>query len=74
MALLNLATQYDRVRLEQACTRALEIGSPNRTSVLSILKNGIDTLATDTQEEMFDDDEHLNNHDNIRGPKYFTNQ
>ena len=38
MALLALAKQYDRVRLEQACTQAIEIGSPNRTSVQSILK------------------------------------
>ena len=71
MALLNLTKQYDRVRLEQACTRALEIGSPNRTSVQSILKNGIDTLITEKQEELFNDDEHLNDHDNIRGPEYF---
>lgn len=35
MALLQLAKQYDRVRLERACTRAIEIGSPTRTSVQS---------------------------------------
>jgi len=46
MALLSLAKQYDRVRLERACTRAIEIGSPTRTSVQSILKNGIDNAHT----------------------------
>jgi len=33
MALLQLTKQYDRVRLERACTQAIEIGSPTRTSV-----------------------------------------
>jgi len=71
MALLTLAKQYDRVRLERACQRAIAIGSPTRTSVLSILKNGIDNLPTEQQEELFNDDEHLNDHDNVRGAEYF---
>jgi transposase len=71
MALLQLAKQYDRVRLERACARAIEIGSPTRTSVQSILKNGIDNLPTAKQEELFNDDEHLNTHDNVRGAEYF---
>lgn len=69
MALLQLAKQYDRVRLERACTRAIEIGSPTRTSVQSILKNGIDNLSTEPQES--NDDDHLNTHDNLRGAEYF---
>ena len=69
MALLQLAKQYDRVRLERACTRAIEIGSPTRTSVQSILKNGIDNLSTEPQET--NDDDHLNTHDNLRGAEYF---
>ena len=71
MALLQLAKQYDRVRLERACARAIEIGSPTRTSVQSILKNGIDNLPTVKQEELFNDDERLNTHDNVRGAEYF---
>jgi transposase len=71
MALLSLAKQYDRVRLERACQRAIDIGSPTRTSVQSILKRGIDKLSTEVQQEMFNDDEHLSTHDNIRGPQYF---
>ena len=71
MALLSLAKQYDRVRLERACQRAIDIGSPTRTSVQSILKRGIDKLSTEVQQEMFNDDEHLSTHDNIRGSQYF---
>ena len=69
MALLQLAKQYDRVRLERACARAIEIGSPTRTSVQSILKNGIDNLPTNQKEN--NDDDHLNKHDNLRGAEYF---
>ena len=71
MALLPLTKKYDRIRLERACTRAIEIGPPTRTSIQSILKNGIDNLSTEKQQELFDDDEHLNSHDNIRGAEYF---
>ncbi len=71
MALLSLTKQYDRVRLERACTRALQIGSPTRTSVQSILKKGMDHLSTEVQQEMLDDDDHLKDHDNIRGPEYY---
>ena len=71
MGLLSLAKQYDRVRLERACTRALEIGSPTRTSVQSILKNGLDHLPTETQQELFNDDQHLTDHTNIRGERYY---
>jgi len=71
LALLSLAKKYDRVRLERACTHALKIGSPTRTSVQSILNKGIDNLSTENQQEMFNDDEHLNNHDNVRGSNYY---
>jgi len=72
LALLGLAKQYDRVRLEAACQRALEIGSPTRTSVESILKKGLDRQAlesasdTDLQGDLF-----LQEHDNVRGPEAF---
>ncbi len=71
MALLSLAKQYDRVRLERACTRAIDIGSPTRTSVQSILKKGLDNLSTEIQQEISYDEEHLKTHDNIRGADYF---
>jgi len=71
MALLNLAKQYDRVRLECACQRALDINSPTRTSVHSILKQGIDQLpAKAAQEELIDDD-YLQSHENVRGAQCY---
>jgi len=71
MALLQLTKKYDRMRLEKACTHAIKIGSPTRTSIQSILKHGIDNLSTEKQQELFDD-EHLNDHDNVRGAEYFA--
>ena len=72
LALLRLARQYDRVRLEAACCRALEINSPTRTSVESILKKGLEALplttATDTDLQ---DDLFLQRHDNVRGPEQY---
>ena len=72
LALLSLAKQYDRVRLEAACQRALKINAPTRTSVESILKKGLDALPlasatdTDVQDEMF-----LQEHENVRGPEHY---
>ena len=71
-SLLALAKKYDRVRLENACARAQQIGSPTRTSVQSILKKGLDRLSE--QEEAAAQkkkDTHLQQHENIRGAKYF---
>jgi hypothetical protein len=70
MALLQLTKKYDRVRLERACTHAISIGSPTRTSVQSILEKGIDNLPVEQQQELFND-EHLNEHDNVRGADYY---
>jgi transposase len=72
LALLSLAKKYDRQRLEKACHRALDINSPTRTSVESILKKGRDkipsrtTMQTEEQTELALDD-----HENIRGNKYY---
>ena len=72
MALLDLAKQYDSVRLEAACQRAIDIGSLTRTSVKSILKNGLDTQLNNTAPIQLDaEDDHLLEHDNIRGSNYF---
>ena len=72
LALLSLAKKYDRVRLERACARAIQIGSPTRTSVESILKKGLDKLpdvkADGCPEEV---DQYLEGHDNIRGPRCY---
>lgn len=74
MGLLSLAKKYDRQRLEAACQRAIDIGSLTRTSVASILKNGLDTLPAkpaEQQSDLFAEDQHLSDHDNIRGVTYY---
>ena len=72
MALLSLAKKYDRVRLENACARAVQIGSPTRTSVVSILKKGLDKLSVHEENAKRDQaDAHLKEHDNIRGSDYY---
>ena len=67
LGLLGLAKRYGAGRLEAACRRALDNGTPNRRSVLSILQMGLDRLppaeehrATATLE-----------HENIRGSAYY---
>ena len=72
LALLSLAKKYDRVRLENACARAVQIGSPTRTSVQSILKKGLDKLPEQTTNRGAEDaDQHLNDHENIRGSQSY---
>lgn len=72
MALKALTKKYDRVRLENACARALQIGSPTRTSVQSILKKGLDTLSPEEEQEARENaDAHLKEHDNLRGSEYY---
>jgi len=71
LALLSSAKRYGRDRLNNACARALDINSPTRRSVKSILEKGIDRIknestTTQTQEDLFVDD-----HENIRGENYY---
>ncbi len=67
LGLLNLAKRFGRERLEAACQRALQLGSPNRRSVVSLLEQGLDQLPlpepTVAQPPLF--------HENIRGPDYY---
>ena len=73
LALLSLAKKYDRVRLEDACLRAMEIGSPTRTSVESILKKGLDRQPLNTAKDTeLQDDLFLQDHENVRGSKAFN--
>src|SRR5690606_7490610 len=71
LALLGNAKKYGRERLNKACERALLINSPTRSSVDSILKQGLDQVALehprqDRQEELC-----LDHHENVRGEKYY---
>lgn len=72
LALLSLAKKYDRVRLENACARAVLIGSPTRTSVQSILKKGLDKLPESSEKTCTKESgQHLNDHENIRGSESY---
>ncbi len=67
LGLLSLAKSYGHARLEAACERALLLGAPSRTSVLSILKRGLDHLPPSGDQES---DAPLA-HENVRGATYY---
>lgn len=66
LGLLGLERRYGRERLEAACRRALDNGTPARRSVLSILQQGLDRLppAEEVNQEPL-------LHENIRGSSYY---
>src|SRR5829696_1293899 len=67
LGLLNLAKRFGRERLEAACQRALQLGSPNRRSVVSLLEQGLDQLPLPETAPA----QPLLTHENIRGPGYY---
>lgn len=71
LALLGNAKKYGRERLNNACSRALLINSPTRSSVESILKQGLDQVAVETHSQDVQKELNLDNHDNIRGEDYY---
>ncbi len=70
LALLSNAKKYGNERLNNACGRALLINSPTRSSIESILKQGLDKVVIETdaitQEELA-----LDTHENVRGADYY---
>ena len=66
LGLLNLAKRFSKARLENACDRALSLGSPSYRSIRSILDKGLDQqpLHAPSQDE-------LPMHGNVRGPGYY---
>jgi len=71
LALLSNAKKYGRERLNKACGRALLINSPTRSSVESILKQGLDQVAVETQSNTIQEELSLDTHENIRGEDYY---
>lgn len=67
LGLLGLAKRYGGERLEAACRRALDNGTPNRRSVLSILQIGLDRLPPTEESEL----PPIITHENIRGSRYY---
>lgn len=66
VGILSLSKKVGKVRLVNACKRALEYGIINYKMVQSILEKGLDTLPDPEQE-----DEASPSHTNIRGKKYY---
>lgn len=71
LGLLGNAKKYGRERLNNACGRALLINSPTRTSVESILKQGLDQVGVDPQSNTIQEELCLDHHENIRGEDYY---
>lgn len=71
LALLSNARKYGRERLNNACGRALEINSPTRSSVESILKQSLDQVPLITHSKEVQKELNLDHHENIRGEKYY---
>jgi len=71
LALLKNAKKYGRERLNKACGRALLIGSPTRSSVESILKQGLDRIAIETPHNAVQEELSLDHHENVRGEDYY---
>ena len=71
LALLSNAKRYSPERLNRACGRALMINSPTRTSIESILKQGLDQSGTAEQTMTLQAELELDDHDNIRGSTYY---
>lgn len=67
LGLLRLVRSYSSERLEKACDIALKIGSPTRSSVASILREGLDSLPSEEDETVPE----LPAHANIRGAEYY---
>src|SRR5690606_15825050 len=70
LALIRDAKRYEAERVEAACRRALAIGAPTRRSVLAILKNGLDRVPLE-----LDDERQLPlpvAHENVRGGDYYA--
>jgi len=71
LALLGNAKKYGRERLNKACGRALLIGSPTRSSVESILKQGLDQVAVEIPHSAVQEELSLDDHENVRGEDYY---
>ena len=71
LALLSNAKKYGRDRLNNACGRALLINSPTRSSVESILKQGLDQVIIESPAGGVQEELNLDNHENLRGEDYY---
>jgi transposase len=66
LGILRLAKRYGDVRLEAACNRALRVRARSYRHVESILKNGLDRVATTDEQTTLS-----LTHENVRGRDYY---
>jgi predicted component of type VI protein secretion system len=71
LALLGNAKKYGRERLNRACARSLAINSPTRSSVESILKQGLDQVPLEIPQNTVQNELNLDHHENVRGEDYY---
>ncbi len=71
LALLSNTKKYGRERLNAACARALLINSPTRSSVESILKQGLDQQPIEPADNAVQEELCLDHHENVRGEAYY---
>jgi len=69
LGIIRLAKNYPSARLEAACARALAIRGYSYTSVVAILKSGLDQLPVVKKPQQL-----TIAHENIRGGEYFGEQ
>lgn len=68
LGVLRLAKKYTAQRLEQACTKARTTHRVNYQILSNILKNNMDKIKRDHQNELFK----IIDHENIRGSDHYT--
>jgi len=68
LGILRLGDRYSPGRLEAACHRALSIQGVSYRSIKSILEHGLDRVSLEEQATL----DLPQNHDNLRGPDYYT--
>ncbi len=66
LGILRLGKRYGEVRLEAACNRALRVKARSYRHVESILKNGLDRVATRQEQTTL-----TLTHENVRGRDYY---
>lgn len=69
LGLLSLEKQYGKERLEAACTRAIALHSPTRSTVQSILKHCLEREPLPFEEET--STRIIRQHENVRGAEYY---
>jgi len=69
LGILRLGKRYGDARLEAACTRAFTVGARSYRHVESILKNGLDRVAVDTNQS--EPTSARESHENVRGRIYY---